>query len=66
MDLEWLKAINWLAVINAFISFSAGLLIGATEIISTFQYRKDLLKMASLWMLLFFYGFMGLIAYALL
>jgi len=66
---EWLKSLDAntiKAFLNLLISFSSGFLIGATEIISTFQYRKKLFKMPSVYFFLSFYGLLGLVAFVLL
>lgn len=51
--------------INLIISFSSGFLIGATEIISTFQYRRKLFKMFPVISFLGFYGLLGTLAFLL-
>ncbi len=61
LDLNTVKA-----VLNLLISFSSGFLIGATEIISTFQYRRKLFKMPSVIIFLSFYGMLGVFAFILL
>lgn len=60
-DLQSIKAL-----INLGISFFSGFLIGATEIISTFQYRRKLFRMASVILLLSLYGLLGLTAFLIL
>ncbi len=58
--------VGWILYLNLALSFSSGVVIGATEIISTFQYRKKLLKTLSFWGLILLYGFFGLIAFSIL
>jgi len=53
-------------LLNLFISFFSGFLIGATEIISTFQYRRKLFRMPSAMVFLSFYGLLGVLAFILL
>jgi len=53
-------------LLNLFISFLSGFLIGATEIISTFQYRRKLFRMPSAVVFLSFYGLLGVLAFILL
>ncbi len=53
-------------LLNLFISFLSGFLIGATEIISTFQYRRKLFRMPSAVVFLSFYGLLGVMAFILL
>ncbi|WP_124330834.1 hypothetical protein [Desulfonema ishimotonii] len=67
--LKWLQNPEpavWQAGLNILISFASGFIIGATEIISTFQYRKKLFRTPALRVFLFLYGVMGTTAYILL
>jgi hypothetical protein len=48
------------------LSFVSGFVIGATEIISTFQFRKKLLATPSFWLFLILYGSVGTMAFAIL
>lgn len=64
MNLDWLiNLTDWKIILSLFLSFSAGAVIGVTEIISTFQYRKTILSESA--GLTFFYGFAGLTAFIL-
>ncbi len=51
-------SVGWIIYLNLALSFSSGVVIGATEIISTFQYRKKLLATLSFWALSFFTAFL--------
>lgn len=48
------------------LSFVSGFVIGATEIISTFQFRKKLLTTPSFWLFMILYGSVGTVAFAIL
>lgn len=64
--MSWMPVLEWIDLTKGFsllISFSSGFLIGATEIISTFQYRKKLFKTPSFWIFLILHGFLGSAAF---
>ncbi len=54
------------AVFSLFLSFISGFIIGATEIISTFQFRRKLLATPSFWFFLLLYGCAGTAAFLIL
>ncbi len=48
-----------------FLSFFSGFFIGATELITIFQYRRSLFKLKSFWGFLFLYGISGTVLFLL-
>lgn len=67
--LDWLHNLDLMVIkglINVAIAFFSGFLIGATEIISTFQYRRKLFTMPSVIIFLSLHGLIGLLAFILL
>jgi hypothetical protein len=59
--------VGWnLIAFTLFLSFASGFVIGATRIVSTFQYTKRLFKTPSFWVFLFLYGFAGTVTFSIL